>query len=105
MAARATYLTSGQATGCGDGRESIDNVGAVPREVSTDGGYYSVRAADEVYALGVDPFVAPEQTRHGRVLPRVKGVVPQCCPHQRSPATRRSRECEPAKLIDANRQE
>ena len=49
--------------------ETIDNVGAVPREVSADAGYYSAKAVDELYALGVDPFVAPEQTRHGRVVP------------------------------------
>ena len=47
--------------------ETIDNVGAVPREVSADAGYYSAKAVGELYALGViDPFVAPEQTRHGR---------------------------------------
>ena len=40
--------------------ETIDNVGAVPREVSADAGYYSAKAVDELYALGVDPFVAPE---------------------------------------------
>ena len=39
--------------------EAIDNVGAVPREVSADAGYYSAKAVDELYALGVDPFVAP----------------------------------------------
>ena len=49
--------------------ETIDNVGAVPREVSADAGYYSAKAVGELYALGVDPFVAAEQTRHGRVVP------------------------------------
>ena len=33
--------------------ETIDNVGAVPREVSADAGYYSAKAVDELYALGV----------------------------------------------------
>ena len=50
-------------------QETIDNVGAVPREVSVDAGYYSAQVVDELYALGVDPFVAPEQTRHDRVVP------------------------------------
>ena len=53
------------------------NVGAVPREVSADAGYYSAKAVDELYALGVDPFVAPEQTRHGRVVPPApRGRIP-----------------------------
>ena len=57
--------------------ETIDNVGAVPREVSADAGYYSAKAVDELYALGVDPFVAPEQTRHGRVVPPApRGRIP-----------------------------
>ena len=49
--------------------ETIANTGAVPKEVSADAGYYSARVVDELYALGVDPFIAPEKTRHGRVLP------------------------------------
>ena len=57
--------------------ETIDNVGAVPREVSADAGYYSAKAVNELYALGVDPFVAPEQTRHGRVVPPApRGRIP-----------------------------
>ena len=57
--------------------ETIDNVGAVPREVSADAGYYSAKAVGELYALGVDPFVAPEQTRHGRVVPPApRGRIP-----------------------------
>ena len=46
--------------------ETILNVGAVPKEVSADAGYYSAKEVEELYALGVDPFVAPEKTRHGR---------------------------------------
>ena len=35
------------------------------------------KAVDELYALGVDPFVAPEQTRHGRVVPSApRGRIP-----------------------------
>ena len=34
-------------------------------------------AVGELYALGVDPFVAPEQTRHGRVVPPApRGRIP-----------------------------
>ena len=78
VAARATNQTSSdkqQAAAMIE--ETIDNVGAVPREVSADAGYYSAKAVDELYALGVDPFVAPEQTRHGRVVPPApRGRIP-----------------------------
>ena len=50
-------------------QETIDNVGAVHWEVSADAGYYSAKSVAQIYALCVDPFVAPEQTRHGRVVP------------------------------------
>ncbi len=57
--------------------KAIGNVGAVPKEVSADAGYYSAKADDELYALCVDPFVAPEQTRHGRVVPPApRGRIP-----------------------------
>ncbi len=57
--------------------EAIDNVGAVPKEVSADAGYYSAQAVDGLYGLCVDPFVAPEQTRHGRVVPPApRGRIP-----------------------------
>ena len=57
--------------------EVIDNVGAVPKEVSADAGYYSAQAVDGLYGLRVDPFVAPEQTRHGRVVPPApRGRIP-----------------------------
>ena len=49
--------------------ETISNTGAVPRIVSADVGYYSARAVDDLQALGVDSFIALDQTRHGRVLP------------------------------------
>ena len=69
VAARATNQSSDKQQAAAMMQETIDNVGAVPREVSADAGYYSAKAVDELYALGVDPFVAPEQTRHGRVVP------------------------------------
>ena len=49
--------------------------GAVPKEVSADAGYYSATAVDGLYDLGVDPFVAPEKTCHGRVVPP-RGRIP-----------------------------
>ncbi len=57
--------------------ETISNTGKVPREVSTDAGYYSAKAVDGLQELGVDSFVAPEQTRHGRVPPPApRGRIP-----------------------------
>ena len=58
--------------------EAIGNVGTVPREVSADAGYYSAKAVDELYNLGVDPFVTPEKTRHGWVPPPApRGRIPK----------------------------
>ena len=77
VAARATNQTSDKQQAVAMMEETIDNVGAVPREVSADAGYYSAKAVNELYALGVDPFVAPEQTRHGRVVsPAPRGRIP-----------------------------
>ena len=77
VAARATNQTSDKQQAAAMMEETIDNVGAVPREVSADAGYYSAKAVDELYALGVDPFVAPGQTRHGRVVPPApRGRIP-----------------------------
>ena len=85
VAARATNLTSDKQQAAAMMQETIDNVGAVPREVSADAGYYSAKAVDDLYALGVDPFVAPEQTRHGRVVPPApQGRIPsQLSPRDR----------------------
>ena len=73
VAARATNQTSDKQQAAAMMEETIDNVGSVPREVSADAGW----AVDDLYALGVDPFVAPEQTRHGRVVPPApRGRIP-----------------------------
>ena len=78
VAARATNLTSDKQQAVGMIEETISNTGVMPREVSADAGYYSAKAVDELYALGVDAFVAPEQTRHGRVVPPApRGRIPR----------------------------
>ena len=78
VAARATNQTSDQQQAVVMIEETIRNTGVMPREVSADAGYYSAKAVDELYALGVDPFVAPEQTRHGRVVPPApRGRIPK----------------------------
>ena len=78
VAARATNQPSDKGQAVGMIEETVNNTGAVPKEVSADAGYYSAKAVDELYALGVDPFVAPEKTRHGRVLePAPRGRIPK----------------------------
>ena len=57
--------------------EAIGNVGIAPNEVSADAGYYLAKAVKELQALGVDPFIAPDRTRHGRELPSApRGRIP-----------------------------
>ena len=59
-------------------RATIANVGAVPKEVSADAGYYSAKAVEDLHALGVDSFIAPDQTRHGRAAaPALRGRIPK----------------------------
>ena len=69
VAAQATNQTSDKQQPVAMVEEAIDNVGAVPEEVSADAGYYSAQAVEGLYGLCVDPFVAPERTRHGTVVP------------------------------------
>ena len=91
VAARATNQSSDKQQAAAMMQETIDNVGAVPREVSADAGYYSAKAVDDLYALGVDPFIAPEQTRHGRVVPPApRGRIPK----QLSPRDRMRRKLQ-----------
>ena len=69
VAARATNQPSDKGQAVGMIEETVSNTGAVPKEVSADTGYYSAKAVDGLYDLGVDPFIAPEKTRDGRVPP------------------------------------
>ena len=77
VAARATNQPSDKGQAVSMIEETVSNTGKVPKEVSADAGYYSAQAVDGLYALGTDPFVAPEQTRHGRVVPPApRGRIP-----------------------------
>ena len=77
VAARATNVTSDKQQAVTMMEDTIDNVGAVPMEVLADAGYYSAKAVEEIAALGVDPFIAPEKTRHGRpISPAPRGRIP-----------------------------
>ena len=68
VAAHATNQTSDKRQAVAMVEEAIDNIGAVPKEVSADAGYYSAQALEGLYGLSVAPFVAPDPTRHGRVV-------------------------------------
>ena len=75
-------LATGQASDKGQAvamtRETILNTGETPRELSADAGYYSARAVAQLEALGVDPFIAPEKTRHGhKPPPAPRGRIPR----------------------------
>ena len=77
VAARATNQPSDKEQAATMIAETIDNAGSVPREVSADAGYYSAKAVEELCILGVDPFIAPEKTRHGWVPPPApRGRIP-----------------------------
>ena len=55
VAARATNQTSDKQQAAAMMEETIDNVGAVPREVSADAGYYSAKAVGEPLCSGRGP--------------------------------------------------
>ena len=69
VAAQATNQAPDKQQSLAMMEQAIANAGAVPNELSADAGYYSARAVDELYGLGVDPFVAPDKIRHSQVPP------------------------------------
>ena len=78
VAARATDQASDQGQAEAMVEAAIGNMGAVPREVSADAGYYSAKKVEEIQALGVDPYIAPEKTRHGaKPEPAPRGRIPK----------------------------
>ena len=78
VAARATNQPSDKGQAVSMIEETVNNTGAVPKEVSADAGYYSAKEVEELCALGVDPFIAPEKTRHGWAPPPApRGRIPK----------------------------
>ena len=78
VAMQATNLSSDKQQAVVMVEEAIANLGATPKEVSADAGYYWAKAVKEICALGVDPFIAPEKTRHGtRPEPAPRGRIPK----------------------------
>ena len=78
IASRATNQASDKRPAVVMPEEAIANLGAVPKEMSADAGHYSAPAVADLQDLGVDPFIAPEQTRHGyRPPPAPRGRIPK----------------------------
>ena len=78
VATRATNMASDKQQAVVMIEEVIANTGEVPKEVSADAGYYSATAVADLQALGTDPFVAPEKTRHGHQPPPApRGRIPR----------------------------
>ena len=100
VAARATSQSSDKQQAVGMIEEAISNTGAVPKEVSADAGYYSAKAVEGLSNLGVDPYVASEQTRHGRVVPPApRGRIPK----HLSPRDRSGASCRPGGVANVTR--
>ena len=77
VAAEATNQPSDQGWALPLVQEIENNTGSLPKEASADAGYYSAKALEELYALGVDPFIPPDKTRHGVVIPPApRGRIP-----------------------------
>ena len=58
-------------------KEGNTNVAKVAEEASADAGNCTAMAHDELSALSAEPFIAPDQTSHGRVLwPSPQGRIP-----------------------------
>ena len=99
VAARATNQPSDKQQAASMIEETISNTGTVPKEVSADAGYYSAKAVEELCILGVDPFVAPEKTRHGWVPPPApRGRIPRDPLSQRPDAPQAADQTGPAAL-------
>ena len=69
VASPATHLPSDKQRAVAMIAETNDNTGAVPKEVSADTVYYFAQVIEDLHNLGVDPFIASDQTHHGRALP------------------------------------
>ena len=77
VAAEATNQASDKNQAVSMIEHAIGNVGAMPKEVSADAGYYSAKPVDGLSTLGVDPFIAPDKTRHaGQYQRRPSGRIP-----------------------------
>lgn len=54
------------------------NTGSHPEEVSADAGFFSTRAVIGLKALGVEPFIPPDKTKHTvHLSPAPRGRIPK----------------------------
>ena len=68
----------GQAAGRGNDRGSHRQCGGGAQGGVRRAGYYSAQAVADLQALGADPYVAPEKTRHGyKPPPAPRGRIPK----------------------------
>ncbi|MDP6494234.1 MAG: IS1182 family transposase [Dehalococcoidia bacterium] len=78
VAAEATNHPSDKTQALPMMKEIESNTGSVSKEVSADAGYFSASAIEGLTALGVNPFIPPDKTRHGRVVPPApRGRIPR----------------------------
>ena len=78
VAAEATNHPSDKTQALPMMKEIESNTGSVSKEVSADAGYFSASAIEGLTALGVNPFIPPDKTRHGRVVPSApRGRIPR----------------------------
>ena len=95
VATRATNVPSDKQQAVVMIKEVIANTGTVPKEVSADAGYYSATAVADLQALGTDPFVAPEKTRHGhKPPPAPRGRIPKDLAKDLAPRDRMRRKLQ-----------
>ena len=77
VAADVTYQASDKSQALPMVKAIDSNTGLWPKEISADAGYFSAEAIEDLYNLGVDPFIPPDKTRHGTVLPpSPRGRIP-----------------------------
>ena len=77
VAAWATKQASDKQQAVALVEEAITKAGPIPSDVSADAGYYSATAVDGLCILGVDPFIAPENTRRStRPEQASRGPIP-----------------------------
>jgi hypothetical protein len=56
------------------------NLGAVPRQLSADAGYYSEANVLYLRARGIDDYLCPDRLKHGQSPPAMRGRIPKELP-------------------------
>ena len=78
VACEVTNQPTDKAQGVVMMKEGAVNTGHLPPEMSADAGFFSTKAAEELMAMGVEPFMPPDKVGHGVFLtPAPRGRIPQ----------------------------